>query len=297
VTSHPPLDSLSTRYDVLAKSASSKSPSRTEPLVIDLDDSDSDGAHAIDYTKPATAFTQSIPRIPIDDDDDDELEEVSDPRLAALAARARQRAANKAQTAALPTGDGEPAKAPVVDIFIDPMIPGAKPLRVKVRTDSTLERTRLAWCAKEGYSPELTRDVYFTWKRTRVYDSTTVKRLGIQIDRHGNVSVEGDSNIYDDTNIPKVVVEAWTDVLFQQHKKEEEAAAAARRKAAESAPVIEERTPTPEPAPKVKKIRLIMKAKGKEEYRLSVNPVRHYTNIITSSTPNAGVYNRANAHL
>jgi hypothetical protein len=198
-----------------------------------------------------------------------------------LAARARERAANKAQAAALPTANGEPAKAPVVDIFIDPMIPGAKPLRVKVRTDSTLERTRLAWCAKEGFSADQTRDVYFTWKKTRVFDSTTVKRLGIQIDRHGTVTVEGDSNMYDDTNIPKVVVEAWTDALLQQHRKDEEAAAAAKKKAAEPPPVIEERTPTPELAPKAKKIRLIMKAKGKEEYRISVNPVRHYTNINT----------------
>jgi hypothetical protein len=204
---------------------------------------------------------------------------VSDPRLAALAARARERAANKAQAAASLTADGTPAKAPVVDIFIDPMIPGARPLRVKVRTDSTLEKIRQAWCAKEGYSADQTRDVYFTWKKTRVFDSTTVKRLGIQVDRHGNVTVEGDSNMYDDTNIPKVVVEAWTDALFKQHMKDEETAAAARKKATEPPLAIEERTPTPEPAPKVKKIRLIMKAKGKEEYRISVNPVCHCTII------------------
>jgi hypothetical protein len=278
----PPPDSLSGRYDALAKAAFSKQSSDLKSVVIDLGDSDSDGASPVEYPKHTTANTQSTGRIALDDDDD--LEEVSDPRLAALAARVRERAANKAQAAALPAGGGLAAKAPVVDIFIDPMIPDAKPLRVKVRTDTTLEKTRLAWCAKEGYSTEMTKEVYFTYKRTRVYDSTTVKRLGIQVDRHGNVSVEGDSNIYDDTNIPKVVVEAWTDKLFQQHKKEEAEAATARRKAAEPPPVIEERTPTPEPAPVVQKIRLHMKAKGLEDYKICVNPVRLPATIVTIST-------------
>jgi hypothetical protein len=93
------------------------------------------------------------------------------------------------------------------------------------------------------------------------------------VDRNGNISVDGDSNIYDDVNLPKIHVQAWTDALFQQHKKEQAAAAAAKKKAAEPQLVLEERTPTPEPAPKMKKIRLIMKAKGKEDFRLSVNPV------------------------
>jgi hypothetical protein len=283
----PPPDSLSGRYDTLAKAAFSKQPSDSKSLVIDLGDSDSDGAYPVDYHKHTTANAQGTRGAAFEDDND--LEEVSDPRLAALAARARERAANKAQAAASPTGDGQPAKAPVVDIFIDPMIPDAKPLRVKVRTDTTLEKTRLAWCAKEGYSPEMTKEVYFTYKRTRVYDSTTVKRLGIQVDRHGNVSVEGDSNIYDDTNIPKVVVEAWTDKLFQQHKREEAEAATARRKAAEPPPVTEERTPTPEPVPVVQKIRLHMKAKGKEDYKICVNPVRLHATVVTNSASRAAV--------
>jgi hypothetical protein len=206
-------------------------------------------------------------------DDDDEPEEVLDPALAALAARARARAASKAQT--VPVTNGKPAKAPVAQLFVKPEIPAAKPLMVKVRIDSTLEQTRNAWCTKQGYSSDMSKSVFFTWKGTRVYDSTTIKRLGIQVDAKGNVSVEGDSNIYDDVNLPKVYVEAWTDELFQKHKKEEAAEAAARKLAAAPPPVIEERELTPEPTPKVNKIRLIMKAKGKDDFKLFVNPVGH----------------------
>ncbi|KAF1920177.1 ubiquitin-2 like Rad60 SUMO-like-domain-containing protein [Ampelomyces quisqualis] len=283
VPSHPS-ESLAARYDPLAQSNTSHLSSRIEPLVIDLGDSDSDDAHHkigqsssgmdCSYRTPAQA-PRHVPT-----KDDEELEEVLDPALAALAARARERAANMARTAAATSSTGgEAVKAPVAQLFISPEIPDSKPLMVKVRIDNTLARTRLAWCEKQGFSAEKAKDVYFTWRDTRVYDSTTIKRLGIQVDKNGNVSVDGDSNIYDDVNLPKVHVQAWTDTLFQQHKREQAAAAAAKKKAAEPQPVVEERTPTPEPAPKAKKIRLIMKAKGKEDFKLSVNPDSTFAHI------------------
>ncbi|OAL06888.1 hypothetical protein IQ06DRAFT_311980 [Phaeosphaeriaceae sp. SRC1lsM3a] len=260
--------------------APSHQPTSTQSVVIDLGDSDDDDFH------PATADTRaqvtSQPRrspIRAPTEDDDHVEEPLDPTLAALAARARERAAARARSTAVDTGDGESTKAPIAQLFISPEIPDAKPLMVKVRIDSTLARTRLAWCDKQGYTPEMTKSVFFTWKHERVYDSTTVQRLGIQVGRNGILSVEGDSNIYDDVNHPKIYVQAWTDALFQQHKREKAAAAAAKKKAAEPPPVVEERTPTPEPVSEAKKIRLIMKAKGKEDYRLSVNPHSTFTHI------------------
>ena len=283
-------DSLAARYDSLAKpTSSSDSLPRKQSIIIDLDDEDdSDYSSksfndntALDYASWNQRCEEHIPvlqRAPVDDD---ELEEVLDPTLAALEARARQRAAERALLAAASTADGEAAKAPLAQLFIKPEIPDANPLIVKVRIDSTIEKPRKAWCEKQGFSADMTKNVFFTWKGTRIYDSTTVKRLGIQVDKHGNVSVVGDPNIYDDDNLPKVVVIAWTEELYQQRKKEDAAEAAAKRKAAESSPVVEERDPTPEPVPQVTKIRLFLKAKGKEEFRLSVNPVcREYPSYI-----------------
>jgi hypothetical protein len=210
----------------------------------------------------------------VSDDDDDDIEEQLDPTLAALAARARARAVEKEKEAAIAAANGEVKKAPVVQLFIRPRIPDSRPLMVKVRTDHTLERTRMAWCGKQGYTSAQTKDVFFTWRGDRVYDSTTVKRLGIEVDQFGQITVEGDLDLYDDVNLPKVYVEAWTNQVFQQHKKEEADAIAAKRKAAELL-LLPERTPTPEPTPKVKKWRLILKAKGKPDFKLSVNPVCH----------------------
>ncbi|KAF2832238.1 hypothetical protein CC86DRAFT_280471 [Ophiobolus disseminans] len=296
--SKPPPDSLSARYDTLTKSTSSTS------HIIDLGDSDEDddtgynlrsgnGNSLLDYSGWKTDRKQDMavrplrPAIPVVDDDDD-LEELLDPALATIAARARERAAASARIAANPT-TGEPEKAPVIQLFVSPEIPDAKPLMVKVRIDSTLEKTRLAWCGKQGYSPALTKDILFTWKGTRVYDSTTIKRLGIEIDAHGNVSVQGDNNIYDNVNLPKVYVEAWTPQLFKQFQEQEAAEAAAKRKAAEPSPEIEARDPTPEPAPKERKFRLTMKAKGKEDFKLYVRPTTTFAHIASAYKLNRGV--------
>lgn len=204
---------------------------------------------------------------------EDDSEEEADPMLAAFQARARERAARRAQPTTTPTPDGEPSRVPVAQLFIHPEIPDAKPLMVKVRLDSTLEKPREAWCKRQDFSAEMSRNVFFTWKGTRIYDSTSVKRLGMVVDKHGNVSIEGDSNIYDDVNLPKVKVDAWTEELYQQRKREDAAEAAAKKLAAEAPVEVEVRTPTPEPSPQESRVRLTLKAKGKEDCGLSVKQV------------------------
>ena len=139
-----------------------------------------------------------------------------------------------------------------------------------MRTDHTLEKTRLAWCEKQGFSPAQTQAVFFTSRGKRMFDSTTVQRLGLQIDEWGNVEIDGDLEVYNSENPAKVYVQAWTDELFKKHQEDEAAAAAAKREAAELA-LLPPRTPTPEP---VKKWKLILKAKGKEDWGITVNPVR-----------------------
>jgi hypothetical protein len=145
---------------------------------------------------------------------------------------------------------------------------------VKVRIDTTLAKPREAWCARQNFTPDMAKRVFFTWRRTRIFDSTTIKRLGMTVDAHGSISVDGDSNIYDDENLPKVYVEAWTEEILKQVKQDEEAEAAAQRKAASPSPVVEEPEPTPEPEPTASKTRLVLRAKGKEDFRISVHPVR-----------------------
>jgi hypothetical protein len=130
------------------------------------------------------------------------------------------------------------------------------------------------------FTPEFTRKVFFTWKHKKVLDSTTVKRLGIHIDDSGTVTVEGTSEIYDDENLPKVHVEAWTEELFDQWKKEQAEEAAAKKRKTETPPPAPEPEPVEVPQPVQAKIRLILKAKGRPDFKITVKPdtsIEHLT--------------------
>ena len=197
--------------------------------------------------------------------DDDEPEEDLGPEHAALQARIRARLADRKS--------GKPSTAPITELLITSDIPDTIPLRVKVRIDTLIEKPRKAWCGKQNFPPKFADEVFFTWNLTRIYDSTSVARLGIKVDDNGNITMEGDSSIYDDVNLPKVHVEAWTDELFRERKKEDAAAAAAKKLASEPPVEVEQRTPTPEPVPEPTKLRLVLKAKGMPECKLTVNLV------------------------
>jgi hypothetical protein len=282
-------DSLAARYETLTgQSVFDDSPPRKEPFIIDLGSSDdeADAGHNansfsfnsnLDHAHGDTNLTPNTslrPSPAVTSHDDDDLEDELDPELAALEAKARARAAaRRAEATAKANPSSQPSKAPIAQLFIKTEIPNTAPLMVKVRIDTTLEKPREAWCTRQNFAPDMAKRVFFTWRRTRIFDSTTVKRLGMTVDRHGSVSIDGDSNIYDDENLPKVYVEAWTEEILEQVKREEAAEAAAQLKAASPFP-IEEREPTPEPKPVASKIRVVLRAKGKEDFGLNVHPVR-----------------------
>ncbi len=283
--SHALPDSLVTRYEALTKPIpSNNSPDRRKPLVIDLDDDEyvpryqttSTCGSNLDPTQWHGAHAQAVPvysskPIAIEHD---ELEEVPDPMLAALEAKARERAAMKAQAAKTSTTTGEPFPTPVAQLLISPQVPDTDPLMVKVRIDSTIQKSRQAWCTKQGFGAEMAQNIFFTWKGRRLHDSTTIQRLDLEVDKYGNVSVKGDPTIYDEDNIPKILVEAWTEELFKHWQEENAAEEAAKLKALEAPLEIEEREPTPEPVTKTSKLRVTLKEKGKPEYGLTVKPVR-----------------------
>lgn len=276
-----PPASLAARYDSLATSNSSAvSLPHKDSLVIELGDSEDDSHNVHKSPAPvAASHTQNVavrrskpsPVVILDDDDEDEAEDEEDSMFAALRARARARIAAKAAASSAQGSDAP--KAPITQLLITSRIPNTNPLMVKIRVDTFIEKPRKAWCAKQGLSQRDTDNVFFTWKGTRIYDSTSITRLGITVDENGHVTIEGDTNIYDDVNLPKIHVEAWTNELYKEYKKEEAAAAAAKMLAAEAPVVVEERTPTPEPTPVSTKLRVILRAKGRADFGLTVNPV------------------------
>ena len=86
------------------------------------------------------------------------------------------------------------------------------------------------------------------------------------------MTIEDDPTIYDDENLPKIHIEAWTQELWKK-RQEEDAPEAARAK--NSIVEVEEPEPAPAPAPEPQnnQVRLILKAKGKADFKIAVRSV------------------------
>ncbi|ORY16229.1 ubiquitin-2 like Rad60 SUMO-like-domain-containing protein [Clohesyomyces aquaticus] len=200
--------------------------------------------------------------------DDDELEEVEDPALVALAAKARARRLKElsdpsAAYRATLSAEGDPVVC--VTIFVTSQIPNTKEMMIKIRTDEKLERPRLAWCRSQGFTPEQTSETFFTWKLAKISDYAYVKRLGVRTYHSGGITLDDDDTFYTEDDPPKIHVEAWTEDLWQ---------AAMREKAAERKPwntVPKPAASPPQPLPQPKKVRLILKARGREDFKIAAN--------------------------
>ncbi|KAF1964992.1 hypothetical protein BU23DRAFT_575202 [Bimuria novae-zelandiae CBS 107.79] len=277
-------DTPTARYDSLTQSASRSDGAARKSEVVDLG-SDSEEEDVIAHA------ASPIPRaIPIHSRPDsrrgssEEVEEVDSPHTAALKAQARETAAAKAAqkepTPAAYTRSQTPTPAApvaVVQLLIDSWIPDTNPLLVKIKSDSTLKKPKDAWCGKQGFAPEETSKVFITWRRNRIYDYTRIQRLGIQIE-NGFVTIKDDPTIYDDKNLPKIHVEAWTEEVW---KKQGELEALEAAKARNEIIEVEEPEPEPEPEEKGTRVRLFLKAKGKKDYKIvvrSTTTIEHLTN-------------------
>lgn len=266
-------ETLATRYDSLTKPSSSSAGVTTRSQVIDLGDTEDED----DSPRNPSPSPRAIPihsRQESEGESSEEVEEVDSPHIAALKAQIRARASAKSpdtdQAPAVSSSTPAPAPVAIVQLLIESDIPHTKPLVVKIKTDASLAKPKEAWCARQGFTPTQTRDIFMTWKDRRIFDYTKIQRLGIRLD-NGFVSVEGDPTIYDDENLPRIHIEAWTEEVYRAKKDADALEAAAAAKAAQ---VIEEPEPGPEPEPEVKQIKLVLKAKGKEDFKLKVNPVR-----------------------
>ncbi|KAF1954009.1 hypothetical protein CC80DRAFT_494248 [Byssothecium circinans] len=266
------VDSLARRYDSLAKSSSHKA---AQADVIDLGDSeDEDDLPVLRSGGSPSPAERSIPMRPVQRAPSSEVEEAEDPVLAELRARAREREAAKAARTAPSTsftGREDASRAPVAQLLLRSELPDTNPLMIKVRLDMTLEKAKKAWCQKQGFTPEKSREIFCTFKMRRIYNSTKVERLGLKNLGNGCVKMDGDETIYDEENMARPDVQMWTEELFKQYQRQEAEKAAAGRRAAEPPPVYRDPSPEPEPEPTVQ-IHLFLKAKDKKIWKIIVKP-------------------------
>lgn len=162
-----------------------------------------------------------------------------------------------------------PPPDPEVHILITSPLDNTKPLIVKRKLSQRLKDVRVAWCQYQQFTPDMSDTIFLTWRCKRLFDVTTCKGLGIAVDEDGNVSSKGETRLFGEEE-QKLHMEAMTAGLFEERKK------AKQRKMQEEQDGINEEEETMMPQkPEEPQVRIILKAKGFDDFKLKVKAVSH----------------------
>ncbi|KAI9792883.1 MAG: hypothetical protein M1833_000995 [Piccolia ochrophora] len=266
-------------------------PSRSQIALSDEDDDDEE-----------LTITKTIEPPPEDDDPE------SDEEFRELARRARERAKARDASAAAtppvpsptPTSAAPPAhdpststyttsatlptqrpptpEPPIVSIFITSSLPNTKPLIVQRRIHQRLKDVRIAWCAKQGFNETTTRAVFLTWRGKRLFDVTTCKALGVDVDDQGDLLLHGQSSLGDG----RVHMVATTEEVSTEEKRGRERSGVPdadngvsdndddEAAQAETQPKPDPDAPQPDSSPT---IRIVLKSPGFRDFGLHVKLV------------------------
>lgn len=158
---------------------------------------------------------------------------------------------------------------PIVQILITSQIPGTEPLIVSRKISQRLKDVRLAWCERQHFAPEFIPAVFLTWRGNRLFDVTTCKSLGIGVDADGDILLKGRKDIMGEED-RQIHMEATTDEIIAGHQKTKQHITDKNEddELDEDFPVQNE---------KEAQLRIILKAKGFEDFKLIVKPVCTFT--------------------
>lgn len=188
-----------------------------------------------------------------------------------LAAKARERARQRKLEQEAKEKDNSHSTyiqdEPIIQVLVNSKIPGTAPLLVRRKYTQNLKDIRIAWCQRQNFDEKQTDDVFFTYRGHRVFDVATCKSLGIDLNEYNLPIVRGNKDNTEDGD--QVVLWATTQAIIDEEKRAAEIAAELERKRMEEE--AEGLIPIPE---QPKGIRIYMKAKGYEPYKLLVKPVR-----------------------
>lgn len=177
-----------------------------------------------DQQEPQPRHAQA-PAEPLDPESDDEFAEL---RARAREKRLKVENAKKSQTPDVQvghdtadtgcTGQSPPVliDEPPVKILVWSQLPNTKPLIVYRKLGQRLQEIRTAWCRKQEFSAELTREVFLIHRMRRLYDVTTCRSIGLYVDDNGEIAVKGGERKED----AQVHLEAVTEEIFDKKKAE-----------------------------------------------------------------------------
>lgn len=129
---------------------------------------------------------------------------------------------------------------PEVKILITSTIPNTKALIVKRKVSQPLKQVREFWCSRNNLDAKVTAKIFFTWRGTRLFDSTTMrgpiqklksdhasklrsnfKHKNIDDDNDDDDDGDADSEVQDPSG-GRITLEAMTPELFDERQREKE---------------------------------------------------------------------------
>lgn len=243
---------------------------RTNNVISLSDDDDDDNNDNNDlYTLSPRPASKPAPTSPPPDSDEEF------PELAALARERRRKreleaASGTPGSATSAAASKEPDFDPVIKVLVTSPLANTKPLLVHRKLSQRFMEIRQVWCQRQGFDEETSQGVFLVYKMRKLYDVTTCKSLGIRVDSEGAVLPERSREGFADgeDEVGRVHVVAVTEETFEEMKRlrEEKRRGATGSEGAEEGKVEESEE-------EVKKIRVVLKAKGFKDYRLKVKPV------------------------
>ena len=241
--------------------------------IIDLENEQDSSASPRQEPIWKSAVTE--PAAPPDDDDPP----VSDEEFPELARQAREKARRKrleedilstttnSQNSHQSLRQSMPRNLPsdpVLQIFITSDIPNTIPLIVSRRSSQRLKDVRLAWLERQDLSTDVADTIFLTWRGKRVFDVTTCKSLGITVDAIGRTSSKEGSW---EQEQEKIHMEAMTTKMLEDYKASKRNGGGQNEDAPHEAIVVGQDHEA--------QMRIILKAKGLDDFKLQVRPVRH----------------------
>ncbi|KAL8822943.1 MAG: hypothetical protein Q9191_006329 [Dirinaria sp. TL-2023a] len=289
-TRHSSPASISKRYGYLSNaSISATQPKSCATDIIDLEDESDDASSSAKDGNHAS--TQPKETVPPDDDDFP----ASDDEYAELARKAREKARTKRLEDDLvsvikkPSSSAEPeshprrslsaqrptspsaVSDPEIYILVTSAIENTKPLIIKRKLSQRLKDVRITWCQHQQFTPDMTSTIFLTWRGKRLFDVTSCKSLGIAVDAEGNVTTKGLEDMFGDEE-KKIHMEAMTEELLEQYRK--------TKKRRTEEPELEEEQAPELHKPQEAQVRIILKAKGFDDFKLIVKPSTSVSRII-----------------
>lgn len=268
----------------IKKQPATTKPAKKQMAVIELGDSDDEdelgSQTVVDRRAPVPA-----PAPAYEEDSEEEFPEL----VAAARERRRQRELDTLNRSITPNTSNNPtstrqaheptpppAPDPVIQVLITSDIPDTRPLVVHRKLSQRLQEIRLVWCEKQGFSKEMTANVFLIYKLRKLYDVTTCKSLGIECDSEGRIMGRGNSVFESEEDKSRVHVLAVTEQMFEQMKRDREAGFQRSMSAPDPKDAHEGSRGETEDVAATQSdslIRVLLKAKGYKDFKLKVKQV------------------------